>query len=73
MKPTVVESAFEALEALRKAHKQETPFRLMLTDCMMPEMDGFELIDNINQHPEISTPTIILLTSGGEEGTHPSA
>ena len=54
MKPTVVESAFEALEALQQAQKQGTPFRLMLTDCMMPEMDGFELIDSINQHPEIS-------------------
>ena len=40
----------------------------MLTDCMMPEMDGFELIDDINQHPEITTPTIILLTSSGERG-----
>jgi len=68
MKPTVVESAFEALEALRKAHNQGTPFLLMLTDCMMPEMDGFELIDSINQHPDISTPTIILLTSAGERG-----
>ena len=68
MKPTVVASALEALEALQKAHNQGTPFLLMLTDCMMPEMDGFELIDNINQHPEISTPTIILLTSAGERG-----
>ena len=68
MTPTLVASAFEVLEALRKAQKQGTPFRLMLTDCMMPEMDGFELIDAINQHPEISTPTIILLTSAGERG-----
>jgi len=67
-KPTVVESAFEALEALQQAQKQGTPFRLMLTDCMMPEMDGFELIDSINQHPEIAKPTIILLTSAGERG-----
>ncbi len=68
MKPTVVASAFDALESLQKAQKQGTPFRLMVTDCMMPEMDGFELIDRINQHPEISTPSIILLTSAGERG-----
>ena len=68
MKPTVVPSAVEALEALHKAQKQGTPFPLMLTDCMMPEIDGFELIENINQHQEISTPTIILLTSAGERG-----
>jgi len=40
----------------------------MLTDCMMPEMDGFQLIENINDHPEISAPTVILLTSSGERG-----
>jgi len=68
MKPTAVESAFEALEALQEAHKQGAPFQLMLTDCMMPTMDGFELIDTINQHPEIATPTIIMLTSAGERG-----
>lgn len=68
MNPTVVASAFEALAALHKAQKQGTPFRLMLTDCMMPVMDGFDLIDSINRHPEISTPTTIMLTSGGERG-----
>jgi two-component system, sensor histidine kinase and response regulator len=68
MHPTVVASAFEALEALQKGHQQGTPFRLMLTDCMMPEMDGFDLVDSINQRPEISTPTIIMLTSGGQRG-----
>jgi two-component system, sensor histidine kinase and response regulator len=68
MKPTVVASAFEALEALQKAQEQGTPFPLMLTDCMMPEIDGFELIESVNRYPEIPTPTIILLTSGGEKG-----
>ncbi|MBI5251906.1 MAG: response regulator [Desulfomonile tiedjei] len=68
MKPTVVASGFEALEVLRQAQNQGTPFRLMLTDCMMPEMDGFELIERINRHSEISTPAIVLLTSAGERG-----
>ncbi|MEW6139316.1 MAG: PAS domain S-box protein [Thermodesulfobacteriota bacterium] len=68
MKPTVVASAREALEALEHAHKLGNPFRLMLTDCLMPEMDGFQLIDEINKHPEISAPRIIMLTSAGERG-----
>ncbi|MFH1113107.1 MAG: response regulator [Pseudomonadota bacterium] len=68
MIPTVVAGGAAALEALQEAHKQRTPFRLMLTDCMMPEMDGFELIETINQDPGISTPTIIMLTSAGERG-----
>jgi CheY-like chemotaxis protein/HPt (histidine-containing phosphotransfer) domain-containing protein len=68
MKPTAVASAREALEALEQAHKRGTPFSVMLTDCLMPEMDGFQLIDEINKHPEISAPRIIMLTSAGERG-----
>lgn len=68
MRPTVVASAFEALEALDIGQKQGVPFPLMLTDCMMPGLDGFDLVNAINQNPEITTPTIILLTSAGERG-----
>ena len=68
MKPTAAASAREALEALEQAHKRGTPFSVMLTDCLMPEMDGFQLVDEINKHPEISAPRIIMLTSAGERG-----
>ncbi len=68
MVPTTVPGAVEALEVLEKAHMQGAGFRLILTDCMMPRVDGFELIERINRHPEILTPTIIMLTSAGERG-----
>jgi signal transduction histidine kinase/CheY-like chemotaxis protein len=68
MKPTVAASAAEGLNILGKAQTENKPFRLLLTDCMMPEMDGFEFIEHINRNPEIPTPTIILLTSSGERG-----
>src|SRR5208282_3565204 len=41
MKPVAVGSGREALEALASAHKDGAPFRLVLLDSHMPEMDGF--------------------------------
>jgi two-component system, chemotaxis family, sensor kinase CheA len=41
---------------------------LVLTDIQMPEMDGFELLIAIRQHPEHSSlPVVIVTAQGGEE------
>jgi CheY-like chemotaxis protein len=34
----------------------------------MPEMDGFALVERIRQRPELSTATILMLTSAGHRG-----
>ena len=34
----------------------------------MPKMDGFELVEQIRQRPELSAPTIMMLTSAGHRG-----
>ena len=58
----------DAIKALRKAEKEGKPFPLILIDCYMPEMDGFELADRINANPNIAKATIMMLTSGGIRG-----
>jgi len=68
MKPTVVDSGRTALAAMEVAYNVGRPFKLVLTDCMMPEMDGFQLTERINQDSRIKTATIIMLTSAGERG-----
>lgn len=68
MKPTVVEGGREALAALRKAGNEGANFRLIITDCMMPEMDGFELARQINEDPHLCSTDIVMLTSAGERG-----
>ena len=68
MKPTVVDSGRAALAAMEVAYNVGRPFKLVLTDCMMPEMDGFQLTERINQDPRLKTATIIMLTSAGERG-----
>ena len=54
--------------AMEKAHENGGPFPIILTDCMMPEMDGFQLVERINQDPDFASSTIVMLTSAGERG-----
>ncbi|MCP4682706.1 MAG: response regulator, partial [Desulfobacterales bacterium] len=54
----------EALEILEKA--QAEPFDLIITDWMMPEMDGFELSRKIRKDLNLTIP-IIMLTAYGNE------
>lgn len=68
VKPTIVDSGAAALSSMKSAYEEGKHFDLVITDCMMPEMDGFELVDKINQDAGWATPTIIMLTSAGERG-----
>ena len=65
MKPVAAQSGAAAMEALRRAHKDGTPFRLVLLDGHMPEMDGFEVAARVKQDPQLRGAALILLTSAG--------
>ncbi len=62
--PVVAASAQAGLEALRAASDRE-PIRLAIVDVMMPEVDGFELIEQIVSDPSLPRPIIIVASSGG--------
>ena len=64
MTPVAVAGAVEALEALRDA---ADPFGLVLTDAMMPDHDGFELVREIRKDSLLSNLKVIMLTSAGVE------
>jgi PAS domain S-box-containing protein len=68
MKATLVEGGEEALTELSRAQGAGEPYGLILTDLLMPKMDGFGLIEQIRQRPELSTATIMMLTSAGQLG-----
>ena len=40
----------------------------MLLDAQMPEMDGFTLLKQLKQDPDLSAATVMMLTSGGQRG-----
>jgi signal transduction histidine kinase/DNA-binding response OmpR family regulator len=56
-----VHTAFNGMEGLRKV-KEIRP-DLVLSDIMMPEMDGYKLVERIRKDKECSTVPIILLTA----------
>lgn len=68
MNPTVVDGGSAALRAMEHACEKAVAFPIILTDCMMPEMDGFQLVERINREPRFSASTIVMLTSSGERG-----
>jgi signal transduction histidine kinase/CheY-like chemotaxis protein len=68
MNPTCAADGEKALAALLAAHENEKPYELILTDMHMPNMDGFGLVEEVKRRPELSTSTIMMLTSGGQRG-----
>ncbi len=68
MQPTVVPSGAAALDEMLRAAQSGTPFPLVLLDAVMPEMDGFELAENIKQRPELTASTVMMLSSAMPAG-----
>ena len=68
MIPVCVEGGEQALVELATARNERRAFGLIVTDMHMPKMDGFELVEHIRERPELSTATIMMLTSAGHRG-----
>ena len=68
MEPVVASTAPEALVLLRRAIVDRHPFRLIITDINMPEMDGFRLAERIRGVPDFADVAIVMLTSGETHG-----
>ncbi|MDP9144509.1 MAG: response regulator, partial [Actinomycetota bacterium] len=68
LKPTLVDSGRTAIQTMERAIKAGHRFELVLLDFQMPEMDGFQVAEEIKRHPELGTTTIMMLSSVGERG-----
>jgi PAS domain S-box-containing protein len=68
MLPIVTSNGQEALDELIRASEAGQPYGLALLDLQMPDMDGFQLIERIRQHPEFIVKTMMMLTSEGQRG-----
>jgi two-component system sensor histidine kinase/response regulator len=66
MLPTLVESGSAAVEAVRTAAARREPFKLVLLDANMPEMDGFAVARALKTENGADAPTVMMLTSSGE-------
>jgi two-component system, sensor histidine kinase and response regulator len=48
---------------LESAHKNGTPFPLVLLDAVMPEVDGFHILRRIRSNPALAGAVVMLLTA----------
>jgi CheY-like chemotaxis protein len=60
-----VELAADGQEAFRLLCR--TPYDLLVTDLMMPVMDGFTLIERVRAHPRISHMKILVISGGSPD------
>jgi two-component system, sensor histidine kinase and response regulator len=68
MDTTTADGGEGALAYLLGALDAGKPYRVVLTDMHMPQMDGFGLVEQIRQRPDLSAVTIMMLTSAGHRG-----
>ncbi len=65
---TAMESGFLALAEIARAEAAGKPYPLILVDAVMPAMDGFTLVEEIQRRPSVAPPTIMMLTSADRQG-----
>jgi CheY-like chemotaxis protein len=63
--PVIASNAAAAFAGIKKAHARGEPFRVVLVDCLMPEVDGFGLAEQIRQDPGLAATKMIMLSSAG--------
>jgi CheY-like chemotaxis protein len=63
--PTVVSSGRECLAALDRSASAGQPFSLLITDMLMPEMDGLDLIEQVRGNPTHAKLPVLILSSSG--------
>ena len=64
MQPTTTGGAKAAWERMQQALREGEPFRLVLTDAHMPDLDGFSLVEQIKADAQLSRTVVVMLTSG---------
>jgi len=62
------DSGRSALALLKRAAAEGRAFSLILLDAQMPEVDGFQVAEQIKQDPQMATSPLIMLTSAGFRG-----
>ncbi len=68
MNATAVAGGREALQALKKAADEGNPYRFLLLDFHMPDLDGYQTVKTIRTQGNAENLSIILLTSAGQRG-----
>jgi signal transduction histidine kinase/DNA-binding response OmpR family regulator len=68
MTASLAENGPDALRQMRRASEAGNPFRLIVSDVHMPDMDGFQLAERVKGAPHLADAVILMLTSGERDG-----
>ena len=68
MRPETAAGADQALAMMRAGALASDPYLLVLTDCNMPDADGFALAECIRQDSALATAVILMLSSSDRPG-----
>ncbi|MGB2717242.1 MAG: response regulator [Vicinamibacterales bacterium] len=66
MKPTVVSDAAAAVSTLTAAAGTNARFDVLITDCQMPDVDGFMLARQVKRTRRLARTPIVMLSSVGQ-------
>jgi signal transduction histidine kinase/DNA-binding response OmpR family regulator len=66
MRPVVADSGPAGLTLMKQAAEAGRPFPLVLLDGMMPGQDGFTVAEQIKEDPELTTATVLMLSSAAQ-------
>ena len=66
LKTAVADGGAAALAALRRAAAFGEPFRLVVIDAVMPDMDGWTLAEKVRREPKLGACRVLLLYPAGQ-------
>jgi two-component system, sensor histidine kinase and response regulator len=66
--PTMAADGKEGIQRFNRAFGSGTPYRLIILDMQMPELDGFDVAKTIKNDPSGKNVKIIMLSSMGQRG-----
>jgi PAS domain S-box-containing protein len=66
-------SGEDALAEMERAVAEGMPYDIVVSDLLMPEMDGLELARRIKRNPRLSRPRLVLLTCVGPKAHNDEA
>jgi PAS domain S-box-containing protein len=65
---TEADGGKQGLSELLRAQQAAVPYTVVLLDCRMPVIDGFQVAQQIHQQPTMAGTTILMLTSDNRAG-----
>ena len=66
--PVCVSDGYHAIAELRCARDAGKPYPMMLLDCMMPGLDGFDVAEHLRDDPSFIDTKVIMVSSAANSG-----